>query len=109
LRFAAIERLIGRALAGIVCAGTIVPGVVGTFGIVVVSGTTIVSGIIIVIALLVLAIVNADGLPADGDAFLGRTCVEGGTENGNCCCNHQRDQLNDKRLAQPTLRTGTKS
>ena len=74
-----------------------------------VSGTAVVavvliaaavrSGISIVIVPFAFAIVDADGLLGDGDAFLGRTCVEGGAENDDCCCNQQRNQVKKRRLA----------
>jgi len=70
-------------------------------GIGVVSGRVLVRGIIVVI---VFAALNADALPADGDALLARTRVEGRTDDKDRGCNQQRGQLNEKRHAQSTLR-----
>jgi hypothetical protein len=53
------------------------------------SAAVLLTGIIAVIVLLAFAILEADALLADGDAFLGCTCVEGGTDDKDRSCNQQ--------------------
>jgi hypothetical protein len=59
----------------------------------------VLSGITAVIVLFAFAVVETNALLTDSDAFLGGTCVKGGTCNKDHGRNQQRSQLKEGRFA----------
>jgi len=92
LRFRTIERF-GRIVVALISAAALVAAAAAAL--IAAAAAVLFAGIVPIIILLTFAVVEANGLLTDGDAFLVGACVEGGTDHDDRSCKQQSRQLEE--------------